>query len=447
MLTFQDLQKATQKSQKETIDFLQTAINNHKSSALYSTALVADEYNRHLNRTIIQFQKLLYEASGQPVVDLKAANYKLRSNFFNRFVTQQNQYLLGNGAKWKEETTQDAIGQDFDTQLQDAGEKALVHGVSFGFWDMNHITVFSLLEFVPFWDEETGALRAGVRFWQIDNEHPMRATLYEEDGFTEYIWRKGEDGEELAEKRAYILNLEGTNADGMEIQDGKNYPGFPIVPLWGNKYHQSEFIGMRENIDCYDLIKSGFASDIDEAQEIYWIIQNAGGMDDIDRAEFLQRLKALKVANLDDDQTVEAKTVEVPHEAREKMLERLRSDLYEDYMALDTKNLASGAVTATQIEAAYEPMNEKADKYEYCILEFIGQILKLAGIEDSPTFTRSMVVNVSESINNVIAGAQYLSQDYVTTKILTLLGDGDQAEAVLLAMDGEDMGRFGGDDE
>lgn len=447
MLTFQDLQKATQKSQKETIDFVQTAINNHKSSALYSTALVADEYNRHLNRTIIQFQKLLYEASGQPVVDLKAANYKLRSNFFNRFVTQQNQYLLGNGAKWKEETTQDAIGQDFDTQLQDAGEKALVHGVSFGFWDMNHITVFSLLEFVPFWDEETGALRAGVRFWQIDSEHPMRATLYEEDGFTEYIWRKGEDGEELAPKRAYILNLEGTNADGMEIQDGKNYPGFPIVPLWGNKYHQSEFIGMRENIDCYDLIKSGFASDIDEAQEIYWIIQNAGGMDDIDRAEFLQRLRKTKVANLDDDQSVEAKTVEVPYQARETMLERLRSDMYEDYMGLDTKNLASGAVTATQIEAAYEPMNEKADKYEYCILEFIGQILKLAGIEDSPTFTRSMVVNVSESINNVIAGAQYLSQDYVTTKILTLLGDGDQAEAVLLAMDGEDMGRFGGDDE
>lgn len=446
MLTFQDLQKA-EKSQKDTIDFIQKAINEHKSSAKYQTALIADEYNRKENRTIKQYQKFLYDAAGQPTVDIYSANYKLRSNFFNRFVTQQNQFLLGNGVRWGKDETAGKLGGDFDSKLQDAGEKALVHSVAFGFWDLDKLSVFSFLEFCPFYDEENGALRAGIRFWQIDDNHPMRATLYEEDGFTEYIYRKGKEGEILQDKRTYIVKERGTAADGMEIYDGENYPGFPIVPLWGNKYHQSEFIGMRENIDCYDLIKSGFASDIDEAQEIYWIIQNAGGMDDVDMVEFLRRLKARKVASVDDDQSVEAKTVEVPTEAREAMLERLRSDMYEDYMALDTKNLASGAVTATQIEAAYEPMNEKADKYEYCIIDFISGILRIVGIEDTPTFTRSMVVNVSESINNVLAAAQYLSSDYVTKKILTLLGDGDRAETILKEMDGEDIDRFGGSDE
>lgn len=449
MLTYQDLQEVT--SDKDKIQFVKKAIEEHKGSELYRVAFVADRYNRRHNVTIENFQKLLYTASGRAVADTTAANYKLKTNIFRRLVNHQNQFLLGNGAKWQEESTAEKLGKDFDEQLQFAGEKALVQAVSFGFWNFDHLEVFDLLSFKPFFDEENGALRAGIRFWQLDSDHPLRATLYEEDGYTEYIWRNKErkgkkasvNGEILKKKTDYIEKIRGTEADGMEVYDGENYPSFPIVPLWANKMHQSEFVGMREDIDCYDLIKSGFASDIDEAQEIYWVIQNAGGMDDIDIAEFLQRLRQNKVANLGDGQEVEAKTVEVPYQARESMLNRLRSDMIEDFMGLDIKNLASGAVTATQIQAAYEPMNQKADQYEFCVLAFIDGILKLAGIEDNATFTRSMVVNVGETINNVIAGAQYLSDDYVTRKILTLLGDGDQADAILAEMDGENMDRFG----
>ena len=42
----------------------------------------------------------------------------------------------------------------------------------------------------PLYDEENGALRAGIRYWQVDETKPLRLTLYEEDGFTEYIKRK-----------------------------------------------------------------------------------------------------------------------------------------------------------------------------------------------------------------------------------------------------------------
>ena len=446
MITYQDYQTAMKQNEKIT-DFLKRAIEEHKGSENYILASVADSYNKHKNLTIMQFQKFLYTAAGKAVPDNYSANYKLRTNIFNRLVRQQNQFLLGNGVKWGEETTKDKLGNDFDSQLQDAGEKAIVHGEAFGFWNLDHIEIFSLLEFVPLLDEETGAIMAGIRFWQLDDTKPLRATFYELDGYTDYIWRKGSNGEELNPKRSYIEKLKGTPADGMEIYDGENYPSFPIVPLWANKYKQSEFEGMRENIDAYDLIKSGFCNNIDDASEIYWIIQNAGGMDEVDIAEFLQRLKTKHAANVDDDQKAEPNTIEIPTEAREKILDRLRADMYEDFMALDTKNLASGAVTATQIEAAYEPVNEKADGYEYCIIEFINGILALAGVEDTPTFTRSMVVNATENIQVILQGAQYLSADYVTGKILTLLGDGDQTEDVLKAMDNDDMSRFGGGDE
>lgn len=448
MITYQDMQKEMEHGTK-IVDFIKSAIEKHKGTPEYVMASVADAYNRHRNLTIMQYQKFLYLASGKAVVDNYSANYKLRTNMFNRLVRQQNQYLLGNGVKWEKNETAKKLGDDFDNKLQDAGEKAIVHGEAFGFWNLNHVEIFSFLEYVPIVDEETGAMKAGIRFWQIDESHPLRATFYELDGYTEYIWRKESQngGEELAAKRSYQLKTKGTEADGMEIVGGENYVTFPIVPLWANKYKQSEFEGMRENIDAYDLIKSGFCNNVDDASEVYWIIQNAGGMDDIDIAEFLQKLKTKHAANVDDDQKAEPNTIDIPTEAREKLLDRLRADIYEDFMALDTKNIANGAVTATQIEAAYEPVNEKADGYEYCILEFIKEICRLAGVEDNPTFTRSVIVNATEIIQEILQAAPYLSAEYVTEKILTVLGDGDKTEAVLKAIDGEDINRFGGNNE
>ena len=135
--------------------------------------------------------------------------------------------------------------------------------------------------------------------------------------------------------------------------------------------------------------------------------------------------------------------VEPPFNSREALLDRLEKDLYKDAMALNTNDIADGAVTATQIRAAYEPLNSKTDDFEYCVIEFIKGILAIAGIQgETPTFTRSMIVNVSEEIQTVIQAASYLDSEYVTRKILTVFGDGDKADEVLKNIDTDDMARF-----
>ena len=444
MVTYNDL--LTAKSQNQLKEFIKGTIEKHKITPEYRMAQCADEYNRHLNRTILEYQKLLYKVTGEAVPDNYTANFKLRSNFFNRLITQLNQYLLGNGCTWKDESTSAKLGEDFDDMLEDAGEKALVHSVSFGFWNLDHLEVFSLLEFCPLYDEEDGSLKAGIRFWQLSPNKPLRATLYEIEGYTDFKWDKDTpEGEELNPIKGYIAKIKGTDADGMQIYDYENYPTFPIVPFWGNKYKQSEFVGMRENIDCYDLIKSGFANTVDDASMIYWTINNAGGMDDIDLAKFVEHMKKLKASAVEDDKaTAEAHTMDVPYASREALLQRLRGDIYEDFMALDTKNIANGAVTATQIDASYEPLNSKADKYEYCVLKFIRGVLAVAGIEgEKPTFTRSKIVNRTEEIQTIVQAGEYLSEDYVTEKIMTILGDADMVEAVLKEKDLSDMQRMG----
>ena len=422
-------------------------ISEYKGTELYRIAVVADQYDRQMNTTIMQYKKALFNLQGKPVEDIWSANYKLCSNFFSRFVTQENQYLLGNGITWGEESTDKKLGKDFDTRVQEGGRAALVSGVSFGFWNYDKLMIFKALEFAPIWDEENGAMRAGVRFWQLAPDKPLRATFYEEDGYTDYIWNKTDNGstvsEVLHEKRPYIQKVRISEADGTEIYDGENYPTFPIVPFWGNPHHQSELLGIRASIDAYDIVKSGFADDLDTAQ-VYWILHNVGGMDDTELAQFVERLHINHAASVDDaaGTAVDAHTVDIPHESREKLLDRIERDLYKDYMALDVQNIASGAATATQIRAAYEPMNSKADEYEYCVIEFLSGICAVAGIEDEPTFTRSILVNVQEEVQTVLQAAQYLPDDYVTQKVLTLLGDVDLVEDIQKQMEADDIERI-----
>ena len=447
MLTYQDLLQIPPEDEKKRIAFVQSVIFDHKASDSYKMAVTGDEYDKKRNVTIMKYQKTLRTLEGKEVPDLWSPNHKTTKNFFNYFTTQQNQYLLGNGVTWNKEDTEKKLGQDFETKLQDAGKYALVQGESFGFWNYDHLDVFQLKEFAPLYDEENGALMAGVRFWQIDDTKPLRATLYELDGYTGFIWgerdeqgKANNDGRILKPKTPYILKTRTTQADGTEIYDGENYPSFPIVPLWANKQHQSELVGIQEGIDAYDLIKNGFLNDLDTAQ-IYWILKGAGGMDDIDMVKFLERIHMTKMANLDADQEAEPVTVDIPYEARERLLDRIKNDLYEDYMALNIAEIRSGAVTATEILAAYEPLNNKADGYEYCVVEFVRGILAIAGIDDEPSFTRSKLVNVNEEIQTVMQAATALDDEYVTRKVMTLLGDIDQIDESLERMEADELKR------
>lgn len=418
MKTYQDFLEVSEKSDRERMEFVLSAINNHKDSDLYKQAVIAKDYDAHRNVTIANFQKLLYTLNGKVIPDNYSPNYKLRSNFFANFITQETQYLLGNGVTLKKEENKAKLGAGFDTRLQDAAHDALVGGVSYGFWNLDHLEVFDVTEFVPLLDEENGALRSGIRFWQVCTSKPLRATLFEPDGFTQYIRRSGEEMMILEPKRGYVAVEATSEIDGTELLEYQNYPGFPIIPMYGNRAKQSELVGQREAIDCYDLIKSGFANTVDDASVIYWTISNAGGMDEIDMARFKESMRRIGVGLVDDDGAkAEAHTLTIPVEAREALLSRISDDLYRDFQMLDVTKLQGGQKTATEITAAYQPMDNKVDQFEYCVIDFLQALFKIVGIEDDPSFTRSKVTNQLEQTQMVLLAANYLDDETILNKL------------------------------
>ncbi len=434
---------AVGENEQNRIAFIRSAIDEHRQSVAYHTAVDAEEYYNGLNPTINRYEKIIYDMQGRSHTDMWTANHKLASHFFGIAVDQCVSYLLGNGVSFGEKSTPKKLCDDFDQEIMDAAREAQIAGVAFGFWDLEHLRVFTFREFAPLYDEENGALMAGIRFWQVAPDKPMRATLYELDGFTEYFQPKNKDMEVMQEKRSYKLIERKAPVGDTEIYDGGNYPGFPIVPLKNNKRCLSEIVGKRNTIDALDLASSNMVNNVDEGNLIYWVLSNCQGMDDLDDAKFIERLKTTHVAhaNGDDGAKVESKTIEAPYEGTNSTIDMLKKKLYEDFQCFDASAVSAGNQTATAIKASYVPLDLKTDKFEAEVTRFIVEILRIAGIDDKPSYTRNQIVNKSEETQTILLGAQYYDEEYITKKLLTINGDIDQYENMMKRKAAEEIDR------
>ena len=436
--TYQDWLEA--KARGETLDFIKAAIEEHRSSKEFKTALDADEYEAERNVTIMEFVKMIFTATGEQVEDFTSANSKMASNFFHKLTTQRCSYSLGNGISFPSakksvvdgqavtvDEVKERLGETFDTVLYRAAKSALLHGCSYLMWNFDHADFFKLTEFVPLYDEEDGRLKAGFRFWSLDwNNKPVTVVVYEPEGYTKYVTKRGSKGLDLVMRddlRGYVANYEHTEADGDILTGYSNYSDIPIVPLWGNAHHQSDLVGMRGKIDVYDLVSSGFANTVQDCAEIYWIISNAMGMNDDDLAKFRDRIKLQHIAVADmDNSPVTPHTQEIPVTANETLLNRTRAQIYEDYGAIDVHTIAAGA-TNDHIDCAYQSMDDEADDFEYQIIQAVQGILSLLGVKDTPIFHRNKVSNMKEQTETVMLAADKLDEETLLKKLPFLTPD------------------------
>ena len=109
-------------------------------------------------------------------------------------------------------------------------------------------------------------------------------------------------------------------------------------------------------------------------------------------------------------------TQEIPTTARTVLIESLRAQIYEDYGGLDVHTIAAGA-TNDHIDAAYQPMDEEADDFEYQAIVAIRGILSIIGIEDMPIFQRNRISNRMEQTQMVMMAANYLDDETVIRKL------------------------------
>lgn len=404
---------------QDKVQFIETVIATYKASREFKHALDAKAYFEGNNTNVLG--KYIVKADVQTSVDsrgkrtrsnrrVQVEGNRLPCGFFRRAVLQENQYILSNGVTLDDPETKAKLGMGFDKALEFAGEYALVQGVSYLFWNSDHVEVIPAATdkasgFVCLLDEMTSEPRIGIQFWQISAFKPMYVRLFETDGVTIYI-RDNKQMRIAQEKRSYVQTVLHDSL-GEQIIAGENYSALPVIPLFANNEKTSELTpSIKRKIDAYDNISSDFADNLDRANDVYWVLNNFGGS--IQQAlEIMQQINELKiVANQSDGSgsgaSAEPRTIEVPYNARQTALEILRKEMYLDYMALDMDALTGGSLTNVAIRAAMANLDLKADIYEWQCFQCVQKILRIVGIDtENITFRRQTISNDLETVQAI----------------------------------------------
>lgn len=188
----------------------------------------------------------------------------------------------------------------------------------------------------------------------------------------------------------------------------------PFIEFANNKRKQSDLKKYKHLIDLVDKVLSGFANDLEDIQQVIYILEDYGGED---LKEFLGDLKRYKAINTDTGAGgggVKTLQIDIPVDARKVILDELPKRIYDSGQALDRNNDSFGQASGVALKFFYRKLELKAGltetEFKKGFNELIRAILrhfkKDVNVSIQQTYTRNMISNDLENaqIAQVSAG-------------------------------------------
>lgn len=179
----------------------------------------------------------------------------------------------------------------------------------------------------------------------------------------------------------------------------------PFIPFWNNNIHTNDLWNIKHLIDVYDKVFSGFINDLDDVQELIFILTGYGGTD---LNGFLQELKKYKVIKLDDEEGAGVSTlnIEIPIEARNSVLEATRKAIFEQGQGFDPQPENFGNQSGEALKFMYALIEMKVGLMETEFrLGFAKLVRAICNLENitcdviNQTWTRTRIKNDTELAN------------------------------------------------
>ena len=184
----------------------------------------------------------------------------------------------------------------------------------------------------------------------------------------------------------------------------------PFIEFKNNRNMISDLKKYRDLIDIYDKVMSGYANDLEDIQQLIYIIENYGGEDLKEFLGELKRFKSVKIETDADGKTnggLKTLSIEIPVEARNSILEILKKQIYESGQALQQDNEDFGNASGVALKFFYRKLELKAGltqiEFEKGFNKLIRAIMKFLNISDwktktiTQTWTRNMISNDLEN--------------------------------------------------
>ena len=182
-----------------------------------------------------------------------------------------------------------------------------------------------------------------------------------------------------------------------------NFGAVPFIPFFNNNVNTNDLKNIKGLIDAYDKVYSGYVNDLEDIQEIIFILSGYGGTD---LQEFLQDLKKYKTIKLDGDEEhpgMSTLTIDIPVEAREKLLSMTRKEIFEQGQGVDPQPEAFGNKSGEALKFMYALLELKAGLMETEFKLGFGELVRaICRYESIPcdtiiqTWTRTSIKNETE---------------------------------------------------
>lgn len=354
------------------------------------------------DNSVVQRQTEAETALGNP---LRLADNRISHGWHNLLVTQKVSYALSY------------------PPLFDLGDKAVNQRVAEVLGDRYTTTAIQLgidasntsVGWLHYWRDQSG----GFRYHAVDPIQivPVFSGTLDDDlvgvlrcytmldpesGQHEHVCEFWDD----TRVRFYRQNASGNYAYfdypdvGQEMVHGLG--AVPFIPFWNNPQRMGDLPLYRDLIDAYDKVVSGFANDMEDVQEVIFVIRNYGGED---KTEFMSDLKKSKLIKVEEDGGVDTIRAEIPYEARGAFLERTRRQIFVSGMGVDPDPEAFGDSSGVALKYLYSLLELKAGmmetQFRAGFAELVRAICRVEGMAEPrkilQTWTRNAVQNDLET--------------------------------------------------
>lgn len=356
-------------NEKKLRNYASTRLNNIE---LYTIGKKYYKNNTHIKETGV------IPKNGKNV--LRNADNRIAHNFHQLLVDEKIAYMFTyppiidvDNDKVKNDKIKEVLGDKFTRKLKDLGVEASNVGCSWiHYWaNMNKEFKYEKVEseqIIPIYSSDLEkelieVLRVYKTTEYDDNLSPIEYVNVED-------WTK-----DTLDKYKFRNNINGV--DESDIKNIKhNFGRVPFIKFSNNSEQTSDLLKYKDLIDLYDRVVSGYANDIEDIQEVLWVITNYEGTSN----EFLKDVKKYKTIFLEDDGDgskgdVKTLSVEIPVDARNSLLEILKKQIYESGQGLQQDNESFGNASGVALKFFYRKLELKAGLLETEFRESISELV------------------------------------------------------------------------
>ena len=371
---------------------------------------------------------ILYKQDKEEETDnpLRSADNRIPTNFQGLLVDQKAAYLFSYppsfdvGNKTSNKRIVEALGDEFPKVCKDLCIEAANTSVAWlHVWkDESNKFQYAVVpseQIIPIFSSDLKKkLEAVLRVYNtIDDETGDYYTVYEYWNDKEcYAYRMLtgdtiDDG--LREYQMFSYYVVDTDTAEFSNNYKHDFEEVPFIPFFNNNINTGDLKKVKKFIDVYDKVFSGFVNDLEDIQEVIFVLTNYGGTD---LKNFLGELKKHKVVDMQSDGVDEKTgldtiTIDIPVEAREKVLDICEKQIYKQGQGVDPNPEAFGNSSGVALEYLYSLLELKAGltetEFRLGFGKLIRMLCKACNIQVSniiQTWTRNKIRNDQELVDN-----------------------------------------------